>query len=74
MTPFEHFTVPSTWGTGYTRLSKPVPYCADYPTVELAAALVAQAIDPALSGDADGLIWSHELLTWRPTPSVDSEP
>jgi hypothetical protein len=70
MEPFDHFTVPSTWGPGYTKLSKTVPYCADYPTVDLAAALVAQLVDPALVGDADGMLWDHSELAWRPTPSV----
>lgn len=64
MEPFDHFTVPTTWGAGYAKLSKPVPYCADYRTVELASDLVTRLIDPALSGDADGKTWSHESLAW----------
>lgn len=70
MEPFEHFTVPATWGPGYAKLSKPVPYCADYADIELAAALAARLVDPALSGDADGLVWSHQNLAWGPTPSA----
>lgn len=33
--------------------------------VEFASALVTRLIDPALSGDAHGKIWSHEVLAWR---------
>lgn len=70
MEPFGHFAVPSTWGPGYAKLAKPVPYCANYPTVDLAATLVARLIDPALAGDADGMAWSHAELAWSPSPSV----
>lgn len=64
MAPFDRFVVPTSWGPGYTKLSKPVPYCADHPTVLLASALVSRLLDPALSGQADGRTWSHELLAW----------
>ncbi|MFS3130072.1 nucleotidyl transferase AbiEii/AbiGii toxin family protein [Nocardioides sp. Bht2] len=64
MEPFDGFAAPSTWGTGYAKLSRPVPYCANYRTVDLAAALVTRLINPALSGDADGKTWSHEALHW----------
>ncbi len=64
METFDHFAVPTTWGAGYAKLSKPVPYCADYRTVDLAAELVTRLIDPALSRDAEGKTWSHESLSW----------
>lgn len=64
MEPFDSFTVPSAWGAGYARLSRPVPHCTDYRTVALAADLAKRLIDPALSGDADGKTWSHETLSW----------
>ena len=64
MTTFDHFTVPATWGGGYAKLSKPVPHCADYRTVDRASDLAKRLIDPALSGDADGKKWSHETLSW----------
>lgn len=64
MEPFYSFAVPSAWGAGYAKLSKPVPHCADYRTVGLAADLAKRLIDPALSGDADGKTWSHETLSW----------
>lgn len=70
MEPFEHFTVPSTWGPGYTKLAKPVRYCADYLTVALAAELVATMVDPALVGDADSRVWDHSELAWSPSSSV----
>ncbi len=64
MAPFDIFSVPSAWGAGYARLSGPVPHCADYRTVGLAADLAKRLLDPALSGDADGKTWSHERLSW----------
>lgn len=64
METFDHFAVPTTWGAGYAKLSKPVPYCADYRMVDLAAELVARLIEPVLSRDADGKTWSHESLSW----------
>lgn len=64
MEPFDHFTVPPTWGAGYAKLCKPVPYCADYRTVELASELVTRLIDPALSGEADDKTWFHESPGW----------
>lgn len=64
MEPFDRFVVPSTWGAGYAKLCKSVPYCANYRTVELANTLVTVMIDPALSGDADGKTWSHKAPTW----------
>lgn len=70
MEPFDHFIVPSTWGPGYTKLSKPVPYCSGYPTVDLAADLVAQFIDPALAGDADNSTWDPQELAWSTFSSV----
>jgi len=62
--PLDHFTAPSSWGTGYARLSKSVPHCAGYRTVDLASDLVRRLIDPALSGDATGKMWSHRSLQW----------
>ncbi len=64
MAPLARFAVPSLWGAGYAKLSKSVPYCIDYRTVELAGALVTRLIDPALSGDADCKAWAHERLAW----------
>lgn len=61
----EHFTVPATWGAGYSRLSREVPHCAEYDSVERAAGLVRALIDPALHGAADGLTWSYENKEWR---------
>lgn len=65
MEPFNGFSVPGAWGAGYAKLSKPVPHCAHYRTVDLAADLATRLIDPALSGDADGKTWSHEALSWQ---------
>jgi hypothetical protein len=65
MEPFDHFTVPTAWGRGYAKLSKSVPYCADYRTVELATELVTRLVDPALTGDAEGKTWDPAQLSWR---------
>ncbi|MDJ1370910.1 hypothetical protein [Gulosibacter molinativorax] len=64
MEPFERFAVPSTWGTGYVKLSKPVEHCADYPTVALAAALASRLIDPALVREVHGKSWSADRIEW----------
>lgn len=64
MAPFEHFTVPSTWGTRYAKLSKSVPYCADYRTVDLASELVTRLIDPALTGEGEARTWRHDTRSW----------
>lgn len=64
MEPFDHFTVPSTWGAGYAKLAKPIPHCADYRTVDLARSLVTRMIDTSLSGDADGKTWAHGTQAW----------
>jgi hypothetical protein len=46
--PFDSFAVPSAWGAGYAKLSKPVPHCAGYRSVGLAADLAKRLIDPSL--------------------------
>ncbi|MCW2289122.1 nucleotidyltransferase AbiEii toxin of type IV toxin-antitoxin system [Leucobacter luti] len=63
--PFERFAVPPAWGSGYAKQSKPIPHCADYRTVDLAAGLASRLIDPALSGGARGLTWSVDELRWQ---------
>lgn len=65
MEPFEHFVVPDAWGRGYAKLAKSVPYCADFPTTDLARELVTRFIDPALDGSASGKKWSLEARSWR---------
>lgn len=65
MEAFSHIDIPESWGRRYADMAKTVPYCARYPTVELAAALVTRFIDPALYGAADGKTWSREHLDWR---------
>lgn len=64
MTSLDEFTVPSAWGSGYAKLSKPVPHCADYRTVDVARDLAKRLIDPALSGETEGRNWSHKNLSW----------
>ena len=65
MEGFSHIDIPESWGRRYTDMAKTVPYCARYPTVEIAAALMTRFIDPALNGTADGKTWSREQLDWR---------
>lgn len=64
MPPFTSFTVPETWGVGYSKLSKAVPYCAGYRTVDAASDLTSRLIDPALSGIAEGKMWSPVSRAW----------
>lgn len=65
MDPIVQFVVPSVWGNGYKKLAKPIPYCADYRTVDFAATLASQLIDPALSGESRGKTWSATQLAWE---------
>lgn len=64
MQPFDRFRVPSTWGAGYVKLSKSVPYCADYRTVAAARELMGAFIDPALDGTANERSWSPDDRAW----------
>lgn len=58
------FSVPSSWGRGYSQLAKSIPHCLEYPTVELAVPLIAEFLEPILSGSVTGTSWSHESLRW----------
>lgn len=62
--PIERLVVPSTWGTGYAKLAKPIPHCANHATVDLATALVTSLVDPALDASANDKTWSHDALAW----------
>ena len=65
MEPFDYFVVPNDWGRRYSKLAKPVPYCADFGSVDLARQLVAQFIDPVLAGSAMGRAWSPRDRAWQ---------
>ncbi|MBJ7248882.1 MAG: nucleotidyl transferase AbiEii/AbiGii toxin family protein [Thermoleophilia bacterium] len=65
MEPFDHFVVPNDWGPRYSKLAKPVPYCADFRTIDLAREFVAQFIDPVLKGTATGHVWSSRDREWK---------
>ena len=65
MEPFDHFAVPVDWGRRYAKLAKPVPYCANYSTVDLARDLVTRFIDPVLAGTATGRAWSPHHCAWQ---------
>ncbi|WNM25900.1 nucleotidyl transferase AbiEii/AbiGii toxin family protein [Demequina capsici] len=60
----DRFTVPPSWGRRYAKDAKPVPACANYRTVALAAQLMNAFIDPVLRGEATGT-WSHVDLGWK---------
>lgn len=64
MEPFDRFLIPSTWGTGYVKLSKSVPYCAHYRTVAAASELMGAFIDPAMDGTANERLWSPDDRAW----------
>jgi hypothetical protein len=65
MEPFDQFVVPNDWGRRYSELAKPVPYCAEFGTVDLARELVAEFINPALTGTASGRVWSSRDRAWQ---------
>ncbi len=65
LTLLDAFDVPTNWGVRYAKLASKVPACADFRTVDLATELLRDFIDPVLRGEASGLAWSPELLTWN---------
>lgn len=64
LAPLTEFNVPNTWGRGYAKQRKGVPYCDDYPTVELAKDLVSRLVNPALNHQVQSEIWSPDELRW----------
>ncbi len=60
----DRFSVPSAWGQRYAKDAKPVPACADYPTVGAAVGLMRQFIDPAFRDDVDARTWDRDQLNW----------
>lgn len=61
---FKRFVVPRVWGAGYVAQSRHVPHCADYSTIDLAAGLAARLIDPALTGEVQGMHWYAADQRW----------
>lgn len=59
------FTVPNAWGAVYTTLARSVPHCADFRTVELAAELMRDFVDPVLRNEVAGTTWRHTERAWR---------
>ncbi|MET4637683.1 hypothetical protein ABIE24_000903 [Mycetocola sp. 2940] len=55
---------PANWGARYTKPASNVPACAGFETVELARKPMLTFLSPVLRGDASGLTWSPESLTW----------
>lgn len=64
MEPFTAFVVPTAWGAGYAKLSKPVPHCSEYRIVGAGAELVSRLVNLALLGQAGGKTWSHAARDW----------
>lgn len=64
MGPIDRFAIPPTWGAGYAKLSRSVPYCARYRTVGSASNLISELVDPVLAGNSLGKTWSKEDLSW----------
>lgn len=60
----DSFTVPSTWGRRYAKDAKPVPACADYPTVKRALGLMHTFLDPILRNEAEGKTWRCTERSW----------
>lgn len=64
MAPFTEFFVPSDWGPGYAKLSRPVPHCANYRDVKAATKLVSRLVNPAINGEASRKHWSQKVQSW----------
>ncbi|MFI5623335.1 nucleotidyl transferase AbiEii/AbiGii toxin family protein [Nocardioides sp. NPDC051685] len=65
MAPITHFTTPTTWGAAYAKMTKSVPYCSAYRTVQEARDLIVSFIDPVLDGAAADAIWLPGSRTWQ---------
>ena len=64
MVQIDKFVVPSSWGAPYAKLARRVPHCAGFESVDLAAQLVSQFINPALDGSAIGRKWMASTRMW----------
>ncbi|WP_270264339.1 nucleotidyl transferase AbiEii/AbiGii toxin family protein [Kocuria marina] len=61
--PFEHFTVPPTWGPQYAPMARKLPALENYRDVEQAVELMHLFIDPILTMNASGQ-WSPHERRW----------
>lgn len=65
----EAFSIPDSWGRellkGYQKLAKEARLPKACFDVEYARGMVARCLDPALSGDCVGRVWSPERLRWE---------
>ncbi|SOD75069.1 nucleotidyltransferase AbiEii toxin of type IV toxin-antitoxin system [Jatrophihabitans sp. GAS493] len=62
--PFTALAVPSRWGAVYARLIRSTSFGRDYGTVDSAAELMRQFLDPILDGTVTSGTWSHPSLRW----------
>jgi len=58
------FTVPASWSRTYPPAAAKVPLCAEYPDTTSATALVAQLLEPAMTGAARQHGWDPATSTW----------
>ncbi|MFT4186465.1 MAG: nucleotidyl transferase AbiEii/AbiGii toxin family protein [Micrococcaceae bacterium] len=58
------FEIPPTWGAGYKKFSKTVPYCKNYKTIEEAKELIETFINPVLQNKVGSKNWLYEILGW----------
>lgn len=62
--PISTLTVPAGWGARYAKEIGSTPYGRDFGTIEAAAGLMCEFLDPVLDGRVTTGTWSHRPLTW----------
>lgn len=65
MDPITSFAIPSSWGPGYAKLARRVPYLETYATSTAAAELVAAFLAPVLIEGANPATWNPQELRWE---------
>lgn len=69
LAPVPSWAPPDGWATGYVKDARGTPYGAEYPTFAAANTLVAQLLDPVLSGELTYGIWNPNDRQWQPMKS-----
>lgn len=64
LAPILAWTAPSAWTTGYATAARGTPYGAEYPTFASGNGLVAQVLDPVLSGELASGTWDPANRRW----------
>lgn len=65
--PVTAWACPPQWATPYATAARTVTHCANYRTYATATALVAQFLDPVLSGELTTGTWTPQARQWDPT-------